>query len=183
MKITVAEMTETALFAALICLASFILKIGGEVMVPFSILPLLVLLSGSLLGPRLGALSVTLYVLLGFLGIPVFAQAPFGGVTYFLHPSCGFLFGFIGAAYVTGWLVEKIPAWGLAQYLVAMLLGVLVLNLIGIPYFYLVLKFYLGQTLSLGGVLKIGFLPFIAFDLLKAVCAALITQRVKKRLR
>ncbi len=45
-------------------------------MVPFSILPFMVLLAGGVLGARLGALSVFLYVLIGFLGVPVFAQSP-----------------------------------------------------------------------------------------------------------
>ena len=183
MNITAHEMTRTALFTALICIASFILKIGGEIVVPFSILPFMVLLVGGVLGARLGALSVFLYVLIGFLGVPVFAQSPFGGLTYFFNPTCGFLFGFIGAAFTVGWLVEKIPFDNLGKFILAMLAGIVVIYLIGIPYLYGIIRFYLGRPFTLWGAIKVGLLPFILLDLLKGILAGIIAQNVVKRLR
>ncbi|MDD4047999.1 MAG: biotin transporter BioY, partial [Clostridia bacterium] len=105
MKLTIQEMTRVALFSALIAISSLILKFGGELLVPFSILPLVVMLAGAILGARLGAFSVTVYVLIGLMGAPVFSKPPFGGVTYIFQPTFGFILGFIGAAYVTGWIV------------------------------------------------------------------------------
>jgi len=52
MKLTVRDMTRVALFSSLICMASLILKFGGEVVVPFSVLPFMVMLAGAILGPR-----------------------------------------------------------------------------------------------------------------------------------
>lgn len=90
MKLTTQEITRVAFFSALLCLTSFFVRFGGEA-VPFSLLPLMVLLTGAVLGSRLGALSVTIYVLLGLVGLPVFAQPPYGGLTYLLQPSFGLI--------------------------------------------------------------------------------------------
>ncbi|HHY05934.1 MAG TPA: biotin transporter BioY [Clostridia bacterium] len=183
MKITAQEMTRTALFTALICIASFILKIGGEIVVPFSILPFMVLLTGGILGSRLGALSVTLYVLIGLLGVPVFAQSPFGGLAYIFHPTFGFLLGFILAAYLVGLVVEKIPFVGLGKFLVAMLVGIVAIYIIGIPYLYGIIKFYLGKPITMWGAIEIGLLPFIVLDLIKGLLAGVIAHSVIKRLK
>ncbi|MCB5624660.1 biotin transporter BioY, partial [Bifidobacterium animalis] len=57
-----------------------------------------VLLAGILLGPKLGALAVLLYVVIGLLGLPIFAAG--GGLAYIVRPSFGYLIGFIAGAYV-----------------------------------------------------------------------------------
>jgi biotin transport system substrate-specific component len=183
MKITAQEMTRTALFTALICIASFILKVGGEIVVPFSILPFMVLLTGGILGPRLGALSVTLYVLIGLIGLPVFAQSPFGGLTYVFHPTFGFLLGFILAAYLVGLIVEKIPSTDLRKFLVAMIVGIGAIYILGIPYLYGIIKFYLGKPITLWRAVEIGLLPFIMLDLIKGLLAGVIAHHVLKRLK
>lgn len=182
MKLTVQEMTRTALFTALICIASFILKVGGEVVVPFSILPFMILLTGGILGSRLGALSVTLYVLIGLMGVPVFAQSPFGGLTYILHPTFGFVLGFILAAYLVGLVVEKIPSIGLWKFLAAMLVGIVAYYFIGIPYLYGIIKFYLGKPLTMWKAVEVGLLPFIGLDVVKGLLAGVIAHHVVKRL-
>ncbi|MDD4146303.1 MAG: biotin transporter BioY [Clostridia bacterium] len=182
MKITVREMTRTALFTALICIASFILKMGGEVVVPFSILPFMVLLTGGVLGPRLGALSVTLYVLIGLVGVPVFAQSPFGGLTYILHPTFGFVLGYILAAYVVGLIVQTIPSASIWKYWGAMLVGIAALYLLGIPYLYGIIKFYLGKPFTMWKAIEVGLLPFIGLDLAKGLLAGVIAHHVVKRL-
>lgn len=182
MKITIQEMTRVAFFSALICIASFILKFGGEVVVPFSILPLMILLTGALLGSRLGALSVTVYVLLGLIGVPVFAQPPYGGLTYIFQPSFGFLPGFILAAYTVGKLVEKVPSPHLGRILGAMLAGIVVLYFIGIPYLYGIIKLYFGKPFTLWKAVEIGLLPFIGMDLCKGLLAGVVAHGVLKRL-
>lgn len=183
MKLTTREMTRTALFSALICLASIFLKIGGEVVVPFSILPFMVLLTGGILGPRLGALSVTLYVLIGLVGVPVFAQSPFGGLTYVLHPTFGFVLGYILAAYVVGLVVQKIPSTSLWKFWGAMLVGIAALYLLGIPYLYGIIKFYLGKPFTMWKAIEVGLLPFIGLDLVKGLLAGVVAHHVVQRLK
>ena len=65
-----------------------------------------VLLAGILLGSKLGALAVLLYVVIGLLGLPIFAAG--GGLAYIVEPSFGYLIGFIAGAYVTGIIWKKL---------------------------------------------------------------------------
>lgn len=183
MKISTRDMTRVALFSSLICVASLILKIGGEAVVPFSVLPFMVMLAGGILGPRLGALSVAVYVLIGLLGLPVLAKPPYGGLTYILQPSFGFLPGFILAAFVIGWFLQKSRSEHVIKYIAAMLLGIVIIYIVGIPYLYVIIKFYLGKPFSLWKAIQIGMLPFVGLDILKGVLAALIAKGVQHRLR
>ena len=141
----------------------------------------MVLLTGGILGSRLGALSVTLYVLIGLLGVPVFAQSPWG-LIYF-SSYFRFLLGFILAAYLVGLVVEKIPFVGLGKFLVAMLVGIVAIYIIGIPYLYGIIKFYLGKPITMWGAIEIGLLPFIVLDLIKGLLAGVIAHSVIKRLK
>jgi len=183
MKISTRDMTRVALFSSLICVASLILKIGGEAVVPFSILPFMVMLAGGILGPRMGALSVAVYVLIGLLGLPVFAKPPYGGLTYILQPTFGFLPGFILAAFAIGWLLQRTKSEHAIKYITAMLLGIVLYYIVGIPYLYAIVKFYLGKPFSLWKAIQIGMLPFVGLDILKGVLAALIARGVQHRLR
>lgn len=181
MKLSIKEMTRIAIFSSLICIASLFLKLGGEIVVPFSILPFMVMLAGAILGPRSGALSVVVYVLIGLIGAPVFAKPPYAGFTYILQPTFGFLLGFILAAYVIGKLLRK-PSLHLGYYVLAMTIGIFVMYLVGIPYLYGIIKFYLGKPFSMWSAIKVGMLPFIGLDLIKGTLAALIAKGTLTRL-
>jgi len=180
-KLTVKDMTRTAIYTALICIASFLLRISVEVMVPFSLLPIMIFLAGALLGAKLGALSVSLYVLLGLFGIPVFAQPPFGGFAYILQPTFGFILGYILAAYVVGKVIERTTSAYTLQYALAMLLGIAALYLLGIPYLYLLSNVYFSEPLTFWRAIEIGLIPFILLDLVKGLFAAAVALRIKKR--
>jgi len=92
-----------AIFTALIAIGAFI-RIPVPV-VPFTLQFLFTTLAGVLLGSRLGATSVILYIVLGLLGVPVFAEG--GGPGYILKPSFGYLPGFAIGAYISGYFAEK----------------------------------------------------------------------------
>lgn len=181
MKMTVREMALVSMFAALACIPGLLLKFGVEGAVPFSLLPFVALLSGVLLGARLGALSMVVYLAIGLAGVPVFAVPPYGGLAYLVKPTAGFLFGFIGAAYMTGKVVEKIGKNNLLTFIPACVAGLAVLYLIGLPYMYGVLNYYVGKAMDVATVLKLAFLPFVGMDLVKAVVAALIAVPVTKQ--
>ena len=70
-----------------------------------SLAELVVILSGILLGKNYGSLSVTVYVLLGLLGLPVFSSG--GGIHYVLNPSFGYITGFVLCSFIIGHLVHK----------------------------------------------------------------------------
>lgn len=175
------ELTKAGLFTALHVAAAVILRLGGEAAVPFSLVPFFVILAGTLLGTK-GAWSLVLYAVLGLLGLPVFAQPPFGGISYLLLPSAGFIFGYILAALVIGWCVSRFPKPTTVWVFGASILGLMVLYACGLPYLYLVFRFVVGKTLTWQQVLAFGFYPFIIFDLVKAFVASLLTTAIRKRL-
>src|SRR5690606_41849153 len=104
MKISTKEMVLTSLFTALTAVGAFLsIPVGS---VPITLQSLFVVLSGLLLGPKLGALSQLIYVLLGLSGVRIFAGFSGGPQTVFT-PSFGFLIGFIFAAFIVGRIVHR----------------------------------------------------------------------------
>ena len=103
-KLSVKEIVCGGMFTALVAAGAFI-----QVPVPgmdyFTLQFLFVLLAGMILGYKLGAISVAVYVLLGLCGLPIFAAG--GGIAYIFRPSFGYLVGFILAAFATGLIVDK----------------------------------------------------------------------------
>lgn len=183
LRLNVREMVIVSMFAAFVCVGGLILRFGGNAVVPFSILPFIVLFSGMLLGGRLAAMSIIIYLALGLAGVPVFGAPPFGGLAYLLKPTAGFLFGFVGGAFVTGIIVKKYKVSGIFGYFLASLAGIAVIYAIGLPYLYAVINFYVGKAVNVEGVLKMAFLPFVGFDLIKAFIASIIAVPVSKQVK
>lgn len=175
------DITMTAVFAALAVVAAILVRYAGSI-VPFSLMPFVVMLAGGVLGARLGAMSMVVYIMLGLVGVPVFASPPFGGPAYVLQPTFGFLPGFVAAAYVIGLLLRNREQGVLAVYFFSMVAGIAVYYLFGLAYLYLILNYYLGQAVSVVKVLYIGFIPFIALDLVKAAAAAVMARALYRRL-
>lgn len=164
------RMMFAALFAALTAAVSPIKIPLGFTPVPITLQTLMVLLAGALLGANLGALSQFLYVLVGTLGLPVFAGGGSGFGALF-GPSGGYLFGFIAAAYVVGKLVERAKKPSYLQLVIAMLIGSLVVYLFGVTGGLIVTGLPLTQIL-VGWVL-----PFIIGDVIKLIIAATIAYK------
>ena len=153
---------------------SVFVALFARVQLPFVPVPLTgqtlgVLLVGGFLGARLGALSLSLYLMEGALGLPVFARG--GGVAYLLGPTGGYLFAFPLAAFLAGYLVEQGAARRFLPALLAMLAAAFSVFLLGVPW----LGLYLGA--DLGRALALGFYPFVPGEVLKAALAALILYR------
>ena len=120
MRVKTRSMEETVLcgmFTALIAAGAFI-KISIPVQpfpMHFTMQFFFVLLSGFLLGKRMGALSVLCYLAIGLSGVPVFAAG--GGMAYLIRPTFGFLLGFVFAAFVTGLVSERMRGGSFAALL------------------------------------------------------------------
>ena len=100
------DLTVCGLFSALIAVGAFIkivIPVGADSM-NFTLQWFFVLLAGLLLGSKRAFLSVSTYLLIGLMGIPVFARG--GGPAYLLRPTFGFLLGFALAAYAMGKICE-----------------------------------------------------------------------------
>lgn len=179
---SIKSLVRAGCFAALIAAVTIIFRYVQPFLVPFSLQPVVVMLAGCLLTPAEAMLTMVVYILLGLIGVPVFASPPFAGFAYLLKPSFGFLLGFIPAAGLMSWFLKG-RMRTLGNLLAACLGGVLVYYLVGLPYLYMVLAFYLHQPADLMKVLEIGLLPFIIFDLLKVLLAAWIAREIERRLQ
>jgi biotin transport system substrate-specific component len=132
--------------------------------VPITLQTFAVLLTGAALGAWRGIFSQALYVLVGALGLPVYAGGV-GGATHLFGATGGYLVGFVLAAALTGWLAER--GWDRQgrKALPAMILGNLTIYLVGVPW----LAFFVG---GLGRAVVLGFVPFAVGDALKLLLAS-----------
>ncbi|HEX6104676.1 MAG TPA: biotin transporter BioY [Gemmatimonadales bacterium] len=125
--------------------------------VPMTLQPLAVLVVGAALGARAGAAALILYLVLGLLGLPVFAGGA-AGPARLLGPTGGYLLAFPVAAGLCGYLVGRLPTLG--RTLLATAAGMVVIHLGGVA-----------QLALLGGdpalAFRVGFVPFLTGDLLK----------------
>lgn len=169
------ELARIAAFAALIAVLGLpgqLLLLGNSV--PVTLQTLGVMLAGSLLGPRLGALSVATFLLLVAAGLPLLAGGR-GGLGVFAGPSVGYLLSWLGGAVVIGVLLRWSgaryrPAAGFAANVVG---GIAVVYAVGIP-----LQAWITDTsLLVAAGLAAVFLPG---DLLKAVLATLVAAGVHR---
>ncbi|AZU63892.1 biotin transporter BioY [Neobacillus mesonae] len=176
LKIKTSNLAAVSLFAALTAIGAFI-KIPLPY-VPFTLQVLFVYLAGSLLGSKKGMLSQLVYVGIGLAGVPVFTQG--GGIGYFLQPTFGYLLGFIAAAYVVGFIIERIQNPKTIHFILANLAGIFVVYLIGVPYLYLALNTWMGVTSSWGHILLVGFVYGIGGDIILTVFAGMLTMRLYK---
>jgi biotin transport system substrate-specific component len=136
--------------------------------VPFTLQPMVVILSGAALGSRLGAAAQFSYLMLGIAGLPVFAASPIlpQGAARLLGPTGGYLMAYPVAAFVTGLLAERGFDRRLATGIVAMLAGVAVIYTGGLSWLAVM---HVG-TLTLA--IARGAAPFFLADIVKAVVAA-----------
>lgn len=168
------SIAQIALFAALIAVLGLIPKIDLMAGVPITAQSLGVMLCGTVLGARKGALAVVLFLALTAVGLPLLSGGR-GGLGVFASPSVGYLIGFPIAAFVAGLTVERLRHLSImpAALIGAFLGGILALHLCGI----LGMAVMLGKTLPEAALLDI---PFLPGDLIKMVLAALITQSIAK---
>jgi biotin transport system substrate-specific component len=168
-SLNVAMMTRVALMAAVTAIAAQI-TVPIEP-VPFTIQVLAVILSGLLLGPRYGALAQAIYVLVGAVGVPVFAGFR-GGLGIVFGDTGGYLLAYPLAAAVAGLAARAVANDQRRRALSAALLcgcaALAVIYAIGVTWLSVI------AGLSPAAALATGVLPFVVFDLIKVVVAALV---------
>ncbi len=140
--------------------------------VPFTLQTLFVLLAGSLLGSRYGALSMGAYLLAGILGMPVFSGAGFG-LAKILGPTGGYLLAFPVAAYAVGSIVGSRRS--LPRLLAANIAGLLIIFTLGTFHLSVMYLHDWGQAFSSG------FLIFSWWDLLKIAGATGLAYGISRR--
>lgn len=145
--------------------------------VPITLQVLAVLLAGLLLGSRWGALSQIEYLTAGVLGYPVFAGGA-GGAQHLWGPTGGYLWGFLAAAYLVGWVVERSGRERALVRFLASLAGVAVIYALGAAWLSFWLKGTQGIPFpeSLMLAWQQGVAPFVVIDLLKGILATLLAD-------
>ncbi len=174
-RLTTAQLALSAFFVALIAVLAQV-----AVPLPFSPVPFTgqvigVFLTGILLPKRAALLTILAYLLIGAAGIPVFSMAR-GGLYMLTGPSGGYLFGFIPAVLVISLLLKNTEYPSFRQLLAAMLPALGFIYLTGTLQLGFLMQFSIKQALLAGVV------PFILFDLVKMVIAALLGRQIKKSL-
>jgi biotin transport system substrate-specific component len=168
-KTPIRMMVYASLLAALTAASALIIIPIGEV--PVILYNFFILMMGLLLGSRWGAASIAVYLLAGGLGLPVFAGGK-GGIAILLGPTGGYLIGFLPAVFIIGFISEKFKQRFIYD-IIAMLCGTVVIYALGV----IQLKIVLGKTwmvTMVGGVV-----PFIIFDIVKVVAAAVTAKAVR----
>lgn len=148
---------------------SLLLAITAKVQFPFYPVPmtlqtLAVLIIGATFGWRLASATVFLYLAEGAIGFPVFAEG--GGLIYFTGPTAGYLFGFLVAATIMGWLAEKGWDRSIAFTVVAMLIGESIIFAFGVG--------WLASFIGLEKAITAGFTPFIIAEVFKIAVATIL---------
>ena len=169
------DLALVSTFAALIA----VLGLPGAIAIPGNPVPITlqtmgIMLAGSVLGARRGALAVLTFLALVAAGLPLLSGGR-GGLGVFVGPSAGYLVGFVVGAFVIGWLVERrlprYPLWwgGLANVVG----GIVVVYAIGVPVTALVT----GTGAVVAATAAVAFLPG---DVLKVVLATAVAAAVHR---
>ena len=155
-------------------LGSALLYVCSKVYVPLPPVPIsmqtyAVLLLGIAYGARLAALTILLFIGQGLVGLPVFA-GPEPGLAVLVGPTAGYIYGWVAAATLVGWLSDRGWNRSFGWVLAGMALGNVVIYLVGLPW----LSFYVPE----GKTLALGLYPFTLGDALKLLLAALTVPLV-----
>lgn len=159
-------------FALLTAAAAQISIPLGFTPVPLTGQTFAVLLAGGVLGANRGAASQLLYVAMGAVGLPFYADGASGlRVEGAFIPTIGYLIGFIVAAYVVGLMAERRQDRNLLSSIPALFAGTFIIYAIGAPVLAWRLGIPLAADLDEASALKFGIAPFLIGDAIKAVVA------------
>ena len=168
-RLSTRELTMTALFVTLITAGAFIRVPLPNC--PFTLQILFTTLAGIILGSRLGAISVGIYIILGLIGVPVFTSG--GG------PGFGFMVG----AYVVGRFSELSPTHSVKTLLIGAIINLLIVYGFGMIYLYMIMNVYLGTPIGWWAVIWSCFLIPVGPDVFLCAVAAVMGKRIIGHLR
>ncbi|WRP07758.1 biotin transporter BioY [Rossellomorea aquimaris] len=172
------EMVLCGLFAALMAVGANVspfLMIGG---VPVTLQLMFAIIAGGMLGSRVGAKAMTVYLALGLVGAPVFAQFK-GGPSSLLSPTFGFILSFIAVAFAVGMVLEKKRTLG--GYFTAGILSLLLNYIIGTNFMYFALTFWAEAPGGFSYTVAWGWMvAYLPLDIVVTVVSVLVLQRLYK---
>jgi len=173
-KTNIKNMALCALCTAIIAVCS---QIVIPMTVPFTMQTFAVFCTLGLIGGKWGTVSILLYILLGAVGVPVFAEFT-GGMGIILGNTGGYIVGFLLAG-LAFWGITRLFGNSLPVMAAAMAAGLLLCYAFGTVWFMAV---YAYETEAVGLLTALGWcvFPFIIPDILKIALALLISRRISK---
>jgi biotin transport system substrate-specific component len=173
-KISTKGIVYASLFGALTAAGAFIVIPMAPV--PITAQTFFLNVAAILLGGPLGSISQFIYVMLGVVGIPVFAGGK-AGLGVIFGPTGGYLLGFIIAAFVIGSVNRMKKSAGIFWHIFSMAIGMMIIYSLGSFQLSLVAK------MSFHKAFVVGVLPFIPGDIIKILLAAIISSKLKGRVK
>lgn len=171
MNLSIKEISLVAIFPALMAATAGIsIPLGS--LPPITLQTMFVFLAALLLGPKLGSISMIIYVLMGAIGLPVFSQY-LGGISILISGKGGFIIGFIFSALFIGFMKSiKILNKNYAYIFGILLLGNVIIYMFGASYIA-----YLSNT-GLFSILAV-FTPYFIGDFIKILIVLYVYSRIR----
>ena len=164
----------TALFTAFMTVGAFI-KIPGPLL-PMTLQTFFAVFGALLLRRNQIFTSMSLYILIGLIGLPVFSEG--GGLGYILKPSFGFLIGFCLGAYIIASIIRTSKCTFM-HLLVSSFIGLSVIYAIGLLYYFFISKTVLNLPLSIEKLLIYCFFLPLPGDILSCILAVILALRLR----
>ena len=166
-------------------LGTLLLTISAKIKIPFYPVPMtmqtfVVLFFGIAFGYKIGLATVTLYLLEGIFGLPVFANSPEKGIglLYFTGPTMGYLIGFLVAVYLVG-IRRDLLYWSKKHYV--NLLTVFTRLIVSVSFIYILGLLWLGSLIGWDKpIYKLGAEPFLLAELFKLLLLTALYPWIKK---
>ena len=168
------DIVYIAVFAVIMAICSWI---SIPAAVPFTLQTFGVFIAVGVLGGKRGSLSVLVFILLGAIGIPVFANFS-GGIGVLAGPTGGYIIGFLFSALLM-WAMEKLPGKKSVMQIVSMIAGLIVCYTFGTVWFVIVygrMNGPIGFTAALASCV----VPFIIPDIIKIALAYVLSRKLRK---
>ena len=164
-------------YILIIFLGSILLTISSKIKIPFYPVPMtmqtfVVLFLGISFGYKIGLATVSLYLIEGIIGLPVFSNSPEKGVglAYFTGPTMGYLIGFLFATFLAGYFSFK---GNIFTNFIKLLISVSPIYILGI--------FWLGSLIGWDKpILQLGVVPFLLAEIFKISILTLLAKNILK---
>ena len=177
MEVVKSENTKILKYLLIIFLGSVLLTISSKIKIPFYPVPMtmqtfVVLFLGMSFGYKIGLATVSLYLLEGIIGLPVFSNSPEKGVgiIYFTGPTMGYLIGFLFATFLAGYFNFKVNIF---YTFLKLIISVSVIYILGV--------FWLGNLIGWDKpIIQLGVTPFLLAELFKVSILAILAKKIIK---
>ncbi len=174
------SIAKMAMLLALLIVSSYISINTG--VLKFTLQLLVIFIIGLCSTMLESVIIVSLYIILGVLGLPIFANFG-GGFAYLLSPTFGFVYSFLIGVMVMQIIknaFKKIQKYKILEYTLMCLACLFVVYLIGLIHFYFVYNYYLDKSSTFGNAIMLTVVPYIPFDILKIVVAIITKLTIDK---